>query len=400
MKNALNNQSILLLAVCGLFMLSGALSGTFLNVYLWKAKQDFVMIGWFTLTQQLAIGFTSWIVGKWVKERDKMITLRVGIIILGLFYLVVLWSGVHMIHYIIPLGLLFGIGFGMFWLAFNVVYFEVTDADTRDRFNAWVGILSSFIGLFGPWISGWVISNSRGESGYQLVFMISLGIYGISVVLSFWLKKRKTSGTYSWSEPVRQLKKESTWRRVVPASAIHGVREGVFAFLIHLLIYISTSAEWKIGQYTLVTSVVSLVSFWIAGKWLKPKFRYIGMLIGSVFLTAVIGPLLWEVNYFTLIILGIGTSLFMPLYIIPLISSVFDLIGTSSHNVEKRVELIVLRELSITGGRIAGIVLFIIVLSLYPNMTAVTYLMALIGFSPVLTWLVLRKLLLTEKKAV
>lgn len=54
----LNRQTILLLAVNGLIVLSGALSGTFLNVYLWKSKQDYAMIGWFTVAQQLAVGLT------------------------------------------------------------------------------------------------------------------------------------------------------------------------------------------------------------------------------------------------------------------------------------------------------------------------------------------------------
>lgn len=44
MKKQLNSQSILLLAVNGLFVLAGALSGTFLNVYIWKVKPDFNLI--------------------------------------------------------------------------------------------------------------------------------------------------------------------------------------------------------------------------------------------------------------------------------------------------------------------------------------------------------------------
>lgn len=59
----LNRQSLLLLAVNGLIVLAGALSGTFLNVYLWKSKQDYAMIGWFTVAQQVAVGLTFWLGG-------------------------------------------------------------------------------------------------------------------------------------------------------------------------------------------------------------------------------------------------------------------------------------------------------------------------------------------------
>jgi YQGE family putative transporter len=328
-----------------------------------------------------------------VKERDKMIFLRLGIIVSGIFYLLVLWTGKHTVDYIWPLGLLFGTGSGLFWLAFNVVYFEVTDVETRDRFNGWVGILGSVIGIFGPWISGWIISMKHGEAGYQLIFTISLIVYGVGILLSFWLKKRKTGGPYHWLAPVHMLKKGSPWRQAAPASAAHGLREGVFSFLINLLIFISTSAEWRIGQFSLITSLVSLVSFWAVGKWLKIPARYYGMLVGALLITAVILPLLWKVNYVTLMVMGVGTSLFLPLYLIPVISSVFDLIGNSPESVEQRVELIVLRELSITVGRLGGTLLFIAVYSIIPRMPTITWLMFALGGAPVLSWLALRRLL-------
>ncbi|MGG6312483.1 MFS transporter [Paenibacillus macerans] len=399
MRKQLNSQSILLLMVNGLFVLAGALSGTFLNVYIWKVKPDFNLIAWFTFSQQITLGLTFWIAGKWVKERDKMIFLRLGIIVSGIFYLLVLWTGKHTVDYIWPLGLLFGSGSGLFWLAFNVVYFEVTDIETRDRFNGWVGILGSMIGIGGPWISGWLISAKHGEAGYRLIFTISLIVYGVGILLSFWLKKRKRGRRYSWLEPVRRLREGSPWRQAAPASAAHGLREGVFSFLINLLIFISTSAEWRIGQFSLITSLVSLVSFWAAGKWMKLSSRYYGMLIGAVLITAVTGPLLWKVNYGTLMFMGIGTSLFLPLYLIPVTSSVFDLIGNSEESVEQRVELIVLRELSITVGRIAGTLLFILVYSLYPHMRTITWLMFGLGAAPVLSWLTLRKWLKQATKA-
>lgn len=394
MKSTLNKQSMLLLAVNAMFVLAGALSGTFLNVYIWKARNDFSLIGWFTLSHQLALGLTFWIAGKWVKEHDKMWALRLGVLVSGLFYLIVLWTGSHTVDYIWPLGVLYGIGSGLFWLAFNVVYFEVTDVDTRDLFNGWVGILGSVIGIFGPWASGWLISEMEGEKGYRLIFTISLVVYGIGILLSLWLKKRDHGTAYEWLAPIRELRKpDSPWRHAVPASAAYGLREGVFSFLIILLVYISTAAEWKVGQFSLITSLVSLVSFWAAGKWFKIPYRKTGMLIGAILVFIVIVPLLWKVNYVTLMILGIGSSVFLPLYMIPIISSVFDLMGKKAEDVEKRVELIVLREISMMIGRIAGTVLFISIFAISPHMRTITWLMLGLGAAPILSWAAMKKLL-------
>ncbi|HWO54897.1 MFS transporter [Paenibacillus sp. FSL M7-1455] len=397
----LNRQSLLLLAVNGLIVLAGALSGTFLNVYLWKSKQDYAMIGWFTVAQQVAVGLTFWLGGKWVKEYNKMNALRAGIVLSGLFYLFVLWAGPHAVRWIWPLGLLLGIAMGLFWLSFNVVYFEVTDRANRDLFNGWVGLLGSVTGIVGPWFSGLLITWLKGDRGYRVVFTISLAIYGLCVVLSFFLKKRKNGSGYHWMEPIAQLRsKGNPWRLMAPGLIAQGVREGVFAFLIGLLVFVATKQESKLGQFTLITSAISLLTYWLAGKWFKPKFRSAGMLVGALLLWIVIVPLLWKTGYGTLLVFGIGTSVFMPLYILPMISSGFDLMGTSDETVEKRVELVVLRELSLMAGRLLGTFIFIAVLMVSKTPLTITVLMLVLGASPIASWIFVRKLLKAEKSAV
>lgn len=173
----------------------------------------------------------------------------------------------------------------------------------------------------------------------------------------------------------------------------------MFSFLITLLVFVATDQESKLGQFALITSAVSLVSYWACGKWFKPKFRKTGMLVGSVLMLLVIMPLLFTVNYTTLLVLGIGTSLFIPLYMMPAISASFDLMGVNQENVEKRVELVVLRELSLTIGRITGLLVFILVLSFRQDTFTITLLLLFLGASPIGSWLFIRKLFPTKGQA-
>lgn len=401
MKQPKDRQAVLLLAVNGLFVLASALSGTFLNIYLWKSKQDYIMIAWFTIAQQIALGLTFWIAGKWVKEGNKMNALRLGIAVSGVFYLLILSAGQNAVQYIWPLGLLLGMSLGLFWLAFNVVYFEVTDAKNRDWFNGWVGLLGSMTGILGPWLSGWLITLLKGEQGYQLIFSMSMAIYGCTVLISFFLKKREVSGKYDWTEGIKRLKEaDGTWRSAMGGLVMQGVREGVFSFLIVLLVYTATNQEARLGQFMLITSAVSLVSYWAAGKWFKSAYRSFGMLAGAIIMLLVILPLLWKVNYMTLLILGVGTSLFIPLYMLPAVSISFDLMGTNQNNAEKRVELVVVREISLMVGRMAGLLIFIGVLSFRQDPLVVTLLLLVLGTSPIGTWLFMRKIIKGRQTAV
>ncbi|MGG1617495.1 MFS transporter [Paenibacillus sp. NRS-1782] len=398
MKSNLNGQSILLLSLNGLFVFAAALSGTFLNVYLWKSRQDYAMIGWFNVSQQIALGITVWVAGKWVKEHNKMNALRVGTALSGLFYLVVLYTGSQAVHYIWPLGMILGAALGLFWLAFNVIFFEVTDQGSRDHFNGWVGLLGSFSGIVGPLLSGWIIARMEDDAGYRVIFSISLAFYVIGVVLSFFLHKRKTTGSYNWLESKQRLsQKGSMWRPLSLSLVTQGIREGVFAFLITLLVYVATQQEWKLAQFSLITSAVSFFSFWAAGKWLKPQYRSVGMLLGAVLLVIVLLPLLWRMQYSTLLIMGIGTALFLPLYLIPMISASFDLMGVSEEDVNQRVELVVLRELCLMVGRLSGMLIFLGVLSISKAPVAMIWLLIGLALMPVAGWGFMRNVLKKEQ---
>ncbi|MEI7026030.1 MFS transporter [Paenibacillus sp. y28] len=393
-KALLDAQARLLLAVNGLFAAASALSGTYVSVYLWKVKNDFSLIGWFTFFSHLTMALTFWIAGKWAKERNKMNVLRTGVAVSAVFYLLVLLLGTASASYAVLLGAVQGLANGLFWLAFNVVYFEVTDPDNRDRFNGYSGLLGSGAGILAPWLSGWLITRLGGETGYRLIFSLSLGVFVVGVVVSFFLRKKKLPGSYAWLQAFTSLKESgSSWRLALPALVSQGMREGVFGFIIGLLIFIATQSEMSLGNFSLITSAVGLVSFMLVGRFLKPEYRKWGMLIGVVMMVLVIVPFFWKLNYVTLLIFGVGVALFMPLYTVPMTSAVFDLIGSSEESAKLRVEYIVMRELGLNTGRMIGTLVFVAVISQSAAQQTVNWLLLGIGSSPIAAWLFMRRLL-------
>jgi len=388
-----NSQTLLLLVVNGLFITANALSGTFLGVYIWKASGNYLLLGLFTLLSHVCMGLTFWIAGSFVKKGRTLFCLRFGIAVSAAFYGIVLLLGTSAVHYIALLGVVQGLATGAFWLAFNVVYFEATDSRNRDRFNGWVGVTGSVVGMIAPWTAGYLISHmAGGERGYRIMFMISLGIFAVGVVVSFWLRNRRTTGDYAWSLPARIAGKPHTpWRPVLGALIAQGFRESVFGVMIGLLVYIQTGSEMKLGNFALITSVVGFVSFYVIGKWLKPAWRKSGMLIGTIVMTLAILPLFAGLSLTTLLIFGIGTALFIPLYTIPMTSSVFDLIGKDERSARQRVEYIVTRELALNVGRIGGMSVFILALSISKHPLVISAVLLVVGSSPIIGWLFMRR---------
>lgn len=141
-------------------------------MFLWKMKSEFAFIGWFTFTQQAAMTIMFYVAGKWVKEGNKMNCLRLGIGLSAIFYAAVLWLDKAAVQYIFPLGLVLGTASGAFWLAYNVIYFEITNASNRDLFNGWTGFIGSCCAMLAPWVSGLLISGLGGDRGYTLILRL------------------------------------------------------------------------------------------------------------------------------------------------------------------------------------------------------------------------------------
>src|SRR3954465_8927084 len=150
----LTKDLMLLLLIGGLYSLSVALSNTFVNIFLWKQTGELLDIGLYNLAVTLAQPLTFILAGRWAKKIDRVIVLRIGVIFLALFYVMVLVFGTNASTYLLLLGSFLGVGYGFYWLAYNVLTFEITEPDTRDFFNGFLGILSSAGGMIGPIAAG------------------------------------------------------------------------------------------------------------------------------------------------------------------------------------------------------------------------------------------------------
>ncbi|OXM17171.1 MFS transporter [Paenibacillus herberti] len=393
-KGLLRGQPLKLLLVLTLFNSANALSGIFVPVYLFKTNQSYLLVGVFSLLQYAAGGLCVWLVGPWVKRKGLVSSLRTGLALSGVFYLAVLLLGQRAVDWAAVLGLVSGTASGCFWLAYNVLYFEITEKNNRDAYNGMAGLLASAVGMAAPFLSGLIIGASRGNVGYTFIFSISLALFATAAIVSASIRKRPPQGKYSWSFPIKELRiGNSPWRRFTPAIVLQGLRDGVFMFVLGLAVYAATGAEQKVGTFYLVTSLVAMATFWLCGRWLKPSRRKWAMLGGTLALAGVILPLLGGMSYSNLLLLGIGTSLFAPLYMIPMTSSVFDLMGRNEEAVQSRVELTVLREAALTVGRLIGTTVFLIVAGSAAGESGFPWLLLALGSAPIFGWWWIRNML-------
>lgn len=395
-----NKDLLLLLVIGGLYSLSIALSNTFVNVYLWKQSGEFSDLGFYNLAVVIFQPLTFILAGRWAKKIDRVIVLRLGVVFLALFYLSVLFIGDQASTYLLMLGSLLGIGYGFYWLAFNVLTFEITEPETRDFFNGFLGILSSVGGMIGPFAAGYIISTLEKFTGYTVIFTISLILFSAAVVLSLFIKRRGAEGSYELKRIIKERKNNDNWRYITNAHFFQGIREGTFIFAISVLVYITTNSEMALGTFGLLNSAVAFVAYYFATRLIKKHHRKKAILIGGLILYGAIFFLVFELTYVKLLFYAVTIAIAYPLLLVPYVSLTYDVIGRSWKAGEMRIEYIVVREIFLNGGRAVSVILFLIAVLFFDQQKSIPVLMCIIGAGHAMIYPFVRKIELEPTKPV
>ncbi len=377
------------LITCNSLLLFGlALSSIFVNVYIWKVDRSFFAIGVFNLCVFAAVTAGFFVGGKLSSKWIDLWIMRFGLIALSLFFLALLILREHSAHYFFELGLLFGFGQGVYWYGFHVTMFTLTTIDNRASFNGANGFFASLVSMVAPFVAGFFISHSPQFVGYHVVFAVSLLLFA----LSFWLVFALPKGTLHRKLHLVEgfhLHADPDWRRLWIGSLLFGLREGVFAFYIGLLVYFAAKSEEGLGEYGLWTGLVSLAAFYIV-RMIKKKERVRLFMVVSSILLGGIGLLFFlGVGRIVLILFGTVTALCMPFFIVPFSSMLMNEIDESKQSKERMPEYLISREIALGIGRVIGISIYLFI-AFQAKPSNLIVLAVILGFAHTIVGLLIR----------
>lgn len=393
-----NKDLQLLLLIGGLYSLSVALSNTFVNVYLWKQSGQIIDIALYNLSMVLFQPITFVFAGRLAKKVDRIIVLRLGVSFMAMFYLTVLLVGTRATDYLFLLGALLGIGYGFYWLAYNVLTFEITEPETRDFFNGFLGALHSFGGMIGPILSGFIISRLEKFTGYSIVFGLSLLLFTIAVFLSFSLNRRPAHGKYFFIRVWKERMNNKNWNLITRAHFFQGLREGTFMFIISITIFVQTGSELALGSYGLLNSALSFVAYFFVSRYIKQPMRKKAILIGGILLYAAVLLIAFDVTFGRLLVYGAIVAAAYPLLLVPYISLTYDIIGKAKDAAKMRIEYVVVRELFVHFGRIVSVVGFILMVMMFDLKQSLPIYLLIVGAGHMVIYWFVRKIDIYDQK--
>ncbi|NOU98353.1 hypothetical protein GC093_34805 [Paenibacillus sp. LMG 31456] len=358
----LMKASRMLLAVKAFNTGASALSGIFVNVYLFKVSENLLQVLSFHLAS-----FCAWVpafIGAaWLgKKAGRTIGLLLGNGGFLCFYLCILVLGQVSAAYSIPLGILFGVSSGLYWMSVNTLVVDFTSKTNRDWFNGVNGMISSLTQLVGPLIAGWLIVGLQSGLGYGIIFTLSVILYGFSILFGLKLPIVKDSSPFSWPA-LLSVHKHRSWRAMSYSFAALHFRDDVLAFVLWLLMYTVTRSEGVMGNFAFLLTLCSVIFYYRMGRSIGSQAKYRIMVIGTTGFSASLMLLWWNISPYTLTAYTILAGICVPLFQVPFNTTLMNSIESFDDGGKYRMELIVAREIAISIGRIVSAAGMVIVLS-------------------------------------
>ncbi|HEY5562962.1 MAG TPA: MFS transporter [Clostridiaceae bacterium] len=376
-----------LILVSFLFTLAMGLSSIFINVFFFRETKSFKVIIIYNLMHYIFSPLTFILAGYLAKKKNGIWPLRIGLFLFSLFFcLILLFKSTDLIY---PLGILFGIASGFYWLSYNTLSFDFTSMNNRDTFNGFNGSFCAIAAAVAPISAAFIISRFKSLSGYNIIFFITLVIFILLLVISLFIKCPGCSKNIDYKKIISYHNKE--WNTIRLGTFFWGMRDVVIGFIINILIIETTGSEIYLGEFAFIAATISCVSFMLVQKFIKPKRRRLSLFFGASFaLIAVLG-IFFKISYLTLLLYVVIDAFFIPFFIIQLSSVSFNWIEMSGQ-MENRIEYIISKEIALNLGRITSDISLFILIYFFTNTRVINYFMLFIGFAPIVAAIFIGKL--------
>lgn len=260
----INSQARRLIVVSMISALASSLSGIFVNTFLIRVNDDMIPIAAFNLSVYASAALSFPLFGACSKRFGAPGLQRLGILFQMSYLGGLLLFGRNIGHGIYLCGAMSGLSTAAGGIAGSCLTIAYTRSRDRSVFVSVSGTLTSVIAVISPLLSGFVIAGFEGLTGYYVTFGISLGLYVICLLLSFWFRLPPSAAAFDFRKAFFHPSRASSLFNTI--WTIIGVREGLFGFLVSVMMFHIVKGEQLYGAATAVSKLIIVLTFFLCGK--------------------------------------------------------------------------------------------------------------------------------------
>jgi len=164
------------------YILQGAaypLIGTFVNAYIWRTQGNIISVAAYNIGNFISLPIFFYLNGVLLKRFKLSILYLIGASLsASAAVFVVYFKSFNPVNYLFY-GLMYGVGFGLYWANRNYLTFKETESENRNYFIGLNFSIDTLTGIVIPGVTGWllVVGQNLGlyniESSYKVMIIIA-----------------------------------------------------------------------------------------------------------------------------------------------------------------------------------------------------------------------------------
>ena len=367
MKIALTRNEILMMCINGLYIFVMALSSVFVNVVLFLISGSLVTMSMYSILRFGLFPFAFMLGAKLSNKHNLVMSLTLGLGLITLGFLTVLFADtlIETQRYMIfVLAIIFGLGEGLYWFSINGFNQLVSHEATRNTYLSIMGMVNAFAQVVAPLLATLILSlTASDDQGYTFIFQIVLLFMVLIIVVGLKVNVEKIPSLFR----LRDVQVISQYKDLNLMNLTHflfGLRDSLVLVLAGLLIFNATGGSGSLYSRLLALfAFVNIISFEFVRRFNKPTIMIGFFLFGGLLMSISLPLLVYIPTMNGAILFGLIQAWAAPFFVIPIQTIAMKAVGERMKE-KNMFSIVVAREISISSGRVLGMV-FVIVLSFF-----------------------------------
>lgn len=322
----------------------------FINAFIWRNNNNISYLIYFRIGQFLIVPLAFLLSGILLKFIKINLLYFFGAIFIAISSALVVFLKNDSILSFLIMGVLLGVGTGLYWANRNYLTLKETNEENRNYFFGLLFSFSTIIGLIVTLIVGWLIVFGMS---YQLLITIAFILIFFSGLIVF-------KSNYETPKIGRLFIRNSSyiWMRKRIIHLGIGLVEGLTYVIPGLLILTVLGNEGVLGTLTAASSIISTVLIYAYGRKSHAKDHKTYFIVSTI-LGIIVSLLIAIVfNKFTVIIYSLLNGLIINFLWLTFASPVLKNIDLEVGQIEeKRFSYVLDTEFFLNGGRIFGLII-------------------------------------------
>lgn len=356
----------------------------FISAFIWKSDNNISYLIFFRIGQFL-IAPLAFIIGGILLRVAKISTLYfIGAIFIAVSSVLIIFLKNKTIVDFLIMGIILGVGAGLYWVNRNYLTVKETNDDNRSYFFGLLFSFTTLIGLIVTLLVGWLIVFGLS---YQLLIALAFILIIISgmTVLRMNLESPKIGRLFIHNSSYIWMRK-----RLIHLGI--GFVEGLSFVIPGLLILTMLGNEGILGTLTAVSSIISTVLIYYYGRKSYSKGHKIYFIYSTILGLLISILLAVAFNKLTVVVYSLLQGLVISFMWLTLASPLFKNIDLEVGNIEeKRFSYILDTEFFLNGGRIIGLAVCLFIANTYGVSSSLRFSPLVLSLLQVLLFIYLEK---------